>query len=139
MSEASCMSRFHIVGGECNYLLRVNEDYRLQFVDDSNWMSPMMLSWSKQNVDILLDKAASVLLDTAEHLRLPVKARHFKQYSLPDSGPCLESHGCFWMVLLPYADTAEQLWTTVHAQNSCACFAIDRILYIGSHYRGPLQ
>ena len=69
------MCRFHIVGGECNYLLRINKDYRLEFVDDSLWMSEFMQSWSKEDVKHVLDEASTVLLDTAKHLRLPVKVR----------------------------------------------------------------
>ena len=35
--------RFHIMGGECNYLLRVaGPDKRLQFVPDTEWKSPFM-------------------------------------------------------------------------------------------------
>jgi IMP and pyridine-specific 5'-nucleotidase len=29
---------FHVMGGECNYLLRVNHHYRLEFVPDELWM-----------------------------------------------------------------------------------------------------
>ena len=61
------------MGGECNYLLRINRDYRLEFVDDSCWMSEFMQSWSQGDVEHVLDEAATVLLDTAKHLRLPVK------------------------------------------------------------------
>lgn len=69
------MCRFHIVGGECNYLLRVNDSYSLEFVDDKDWMSAMMLCWTKDNVKKLLDEAEMVLLSTAQHLRLPVRVR----------------------------------------------------------------
>lgn len=37
----SVMSRFLIMGGECNYLLRANEDARLEFVPDAEWKSPL--------------------------------------------------------------------------------------------------
>lgn len=65
--------RFHIVGGECNYLLRVNEAYNLEFVRDTEWKSNCMLSWSECDIRKVLDQAQSVLLETARHLRLPVK------------------------------------------------------------------
>lgn len=56
-------------------MLRINRDYRLEFVDDSRWMSEFMQSWSQEDVKHVLDEAATVLLDTAKHLRLPVKVR----------------------------------------------------------------
>lgn len=68
------------MGGECNYLLRVNDDYRLEFVNDKDWMSALMLRWTKREVDDLLDEAKSILLNTAQHLRLPVKACLFSNH-----------------------------------------------------------
>lgn len=67
------MCRFHIVGGECNYLLRVGRDYRLEFVPDTDWMSSCMLSWAGSDICRVLDEAQAVLRDTAKQLRLPVK------------------------------------------------------------------
>lgn len=37
------------------------------------WKSPYMLSWTPREVDELLLAATRVLLETADHLRLPVK------------------------------------------------------------------
>lgn len=65
--------RFHIVGGECNYLLRVTSAYSLEFVDSKDWMSSMMQSWTADSIRKLLDEAEAVLLNTAKHLRLPVR------------------------------------------------------------------
>jgi len=62
--------RFHIMGGECNYLLRVNEECRLEFVPDEEWMTPYMLSWQEEDIQAFLDEAQSVLLDTASRLRM---------------------------------------------------------------------
>ena len=62
------------MGGECNYLLRVNDDYNLEFVDDRQWKSDCMLGWTEAQISQLLKDAEAVLLDTAKHLRLPVKA-----------------------------------------------------------------
>ena len=62
------------MGGECNYLLRcVWPECRLEFVPEQDWKSPYMLSWTPQGVDQLLLAATGVLLETADHLRLPVK------------------------------------------------------------------
>ena len=61
------------MGGECNYLLRVNDKYRLEFVSKSNWMSDLMLCWTTDDIAILLDEAEAILKDTACYLRLPVE------------------------------------------------------------------
>lgn len=80
IQSVRCCSRFHIVGGECNYLLRVNSDYKLEFVPDSEWMSPCMLTWTPADITSVLDAAQAVLVDTAKHLRLPVKVKPFCYY-----------------------------------------------------------
>ena len=54
-------------------MLRVNNDYRLEFVDDCKWKSETMLSWSEADIQKMLSDAESILLDTAKHLRLPVE------------------------------------------------------------------
>ena len=71
------VDRFHIMGGECNYLLRVadcaaGERRRLEFVLDSEWKSPCMMSWNDQDIENLLTSAESMLLDGAARLRMPV-------------------------------------------------------------------
>lgn len=48
---------FHVMGGECNYLLAVNEQYRLEFVDDALWKLDNMLEWREEEVTELLDDA----------------------------------------------------------------------------------
>jgi hypothetical protein len=48
---------FHVMGGECNYLLAVNEQYRLEFVDDALWKLDSMLEWREEEVTELLDDA----------------------------------------------------------------------------------
>ena len=41
--------RFHIMGGECNYLLRVTPDTkRLEFVPEEVWKTPVMKSWQEK-------------------------------------------------------------------------------------------
>ncbi|KAG0626727.1 hypothetical protein M758_2G146800 [Ceratodon purpureus] len=63
---------FHVMGGECNYLLRVNDHYRLEFVPDELWMSPDMLQWSESDVEELLTEAECSLRSAAARLRLPI-------------------------------------------------------------------
>jgi IMP and pyridine-specific 5'-nucleotidase len=67
--------RFHIMGGECNYLLRVGHHgayKRLEFVPDSEWKSDCMMSWKNEDIRELLDSAEAMLLDGAARLKLPV-------------------------------------------------------------------
>jgi len=63
------------MGGECNYLLRVNRERRLEFVPDAEWKSQLMLRWSEAEVQAALDEASAALAATAKHLRLPVHVR----------------------------------------------------------------
>lgn len=65
------------MGGECNYLLRVSScrEKRLEFVPDVEWKSPTMQSWSEAEIQTVLDAAGTALMETADHLRLPVLVR----------------------------------------------------------------
>eukprot|EP01018_Ginkgo_biloba_P021435 Gb_01195 [translate_table: standard] len=64
---------FHIMGGECNYLLRVNSNYRLEFVEDNLWKSDDMLRWKEQEIQKLLDDAECALRSASARLHLPVE------------------------------------------------------------------
>lgn len=65
--------RFHIMGGECNYLLRVaGPDRRLEFVPDKEWKSEFMMSWTQKDMQRLLSDAEALLLEGATRLRLSV-------------------------------------------------------------------
>ena len=64
---------FHVMGGECNYLLRVNEQYRLEFVADQLWKSPDMLDWAESDVQKLLNDAECSLRHAATRLRVPIE------------------------------------------------------------------
>jgi IMP and pyridine-specific 5'-nucleotidase len=72
--------RFFIMGGECNYLLRVappggaapRARRRLEFVPDAEWKSPTMAAWRGEDIEALLDAAQALLLEGAARLRLPV-------------------------------------------------------------------
>jgi IMP and pyridine-specific 5'-nucleotidase len=63
---------FHVMGGECNYLLRVNSNYRLEFVPDEIWKPEDMLAWREEEVTELLDTAERSLKSAAARLRLPI-------------------------------------------------------------------
>lgn len=66
-------SLFHIMGGECNYLLKVNDCYRLEFVQDKLWKSKDMLEWPEDDVHELLSDAECALKSAAARLRVPVE------------------------------------------------------------------
>lgn len=41
------------MGGECNYLLRVNPNTKhLEFVQDDEWMTPEMLAWDEEDIKV---------------------------------------------------------------------------------------
>ncbi|KAL4452320.1 hypothetical protein ABPG75_007982 [Micractinium tetrahymenae] len=83
--------RFHIMGGECNYLLRVcGPDKRLQFVPDAEWKSPFMMSWTGGQCQALLDSAERLLLEGAHRLRLPVQViRKERAVGVVPTGPTI--------------------------------------------------
>ncbi|KIZ01088.1 IMP-specific 5'-nucleotidase 1 [Monoraphidium neglectum] len=50
--------RFHLMGGECNYLLRVDPSTcRLEFVPDEEWQTAEMRAWSEEDIRATLDEA----------------------------------------------------------------------------------
>lgn len=65
--------KFFVMGGECNYLLRPNSEWRLQMVDPQQWQTPEMLSYKQSDVEALLDQAQSLLLESAERLGMKVE------------------------------------------------------------------
>lgn len=66
--------RFHLMGGECNYLLRVKPgDCHLEFVPDGEWKTKEMLSWKESAIQKLLDEAELLLVEGAARLCLPVQ------------------------------------------------------------------
>ena len=72
--------RFHIIGGECNYLLRFSPvTKRLEFVPDKEWMTPCMQQWRQEDIQYVLREAEKLLMDTAYRLRLPIKVQPCSQ------------------------------------------------------------
>ncbi len=64
------------MGGECNYLLRVNPVTKhLEFVPDEEWRTPEMQSWKEEDIKALLDGAQMVLTEGAAQLCMPVEVR----------------------------------------------------------------
>lgn len=67
------LERFYIMGGECNYLLKIGEDYRLSFIPRSEWMSDILFAWDEGEIEDFLDKAQTILLERAAKLQVPVR------------------------------------------------------------------
>jgi len=66
--------RFHILGGECNYLVRVVPNtYRLEMVPDEEWKSEEMMQWKEEDIKQLLDNGEALIREGASRLRMPVK------------------------------------------------------------------
>uniref|UniRef100_A0A6S8JCL5 IMP-specific 5'-nucleotidase 1 n=1 Tax=Dunaliella tertiolecta TaxID=3047 RepID=A0A6S8JCL5_DUNTE len=70
---AEVTDRFHVMGGECNYLLRVTpEDKRLEFVPDEEWKTEEMCRWHEDDIQYMLDGAEMLLMKGAKRLELEV-------------------------------------------------------------------
>jgi len=86
--------RFHVMGGECNYLLRVNDDYRLEFVPAQEWHTDQMYDWREnKEVASFLDRAEEFLTSYAKHLGVEVDVLR-KEYAvgvLPKSDTIYEN------------------------------------------------
>jgi len=74
--------KFHVMGGECNYLLRVNDDYRLEFVPSEEWHSEHMYDWrDNEDVRVFLNRAENFLISYAKHLNVQVDVLR-KEYAV---------------------------------------------------------
>ena len=66
-------ARFHVMGGECNYLLRLRgSGHRLEFVPPAEWQLPEMGAWTADKVGLLLDRAEAILRSSAAALGVPI-------------------------------------------------------------------
>ncbi|KAJ9533609.1 hypothetical protein QJQ45_026671, partial [Haematococcus lacustris] len=70
---AEIINRFHVMGGECNYLLRVTADTKsLEFVPEPQWQTPPMQCWKEEDIQAMLDGAEALLVESAQRLNLPI-------------------------------------------------------------------
>ena len=92
--------RFHVMGGECNYLLDVNESFELEFVPHSEWRDSDPVArnmyWfahDRDKVEAFLDRAQTFLTDYSEHLTLDVDVvrKEFAVGVLPRNGTVYEN------------------------------------------------
>eukprot|EP00899_Mesostigma_viride_P019895 jgi/Mesvir1/27907/Mv03421-RA.1 len=62
---------FHVMGGECNYLLRFDAvTQRLAFVEDDQWKPDAMATWQQTEVEKMLDEAETTMTSAAARLHL---------------------------------------------------------------------
>ncbi|KAJ1822408.1 IMP 5'-nucleotidase [Coemansia sp. RSA 2599] len=66
---AEQVSRFYVLGGECNFLFRCNAQYHLDYLDDSQYPSSLR-SWTDLHVQPLLDVAEAELRDCVARMSL---------------------------------------------------------------------
>ena len=75
---ADVLDRFFVVGGECNYYLRPvyspdGARLRLNFIPGEEWKTPELLEWSDSQIQTLLDRGTTALLEVTERLNMPVE------------------------------------------------------------------
>ncbi len=80
-------SKFFVMGGECNYLLRVERPgtdkegrggdgmgpLGLEFIPEAEWKSPEMLAWSEEDITQVLDQGQAALLEAADRMKVEVQ------------------------------------------------------------------
>jgi len=77
MREMQCpkaiTDNFYCMGGECNYLFRLKEDYTLEAVDDKLWHTPEIAAWDDKDISYMLDTAEAALREACLRMRLDVQ------------------------------------------------------------------
>jgi len=72
-SPSSVTRMFFCVGGECNYLFRINPDYRMEEVDPDAFYTETMKSWKHDDIEELLNVAEAALKESCSRMRLDVQ------------------------------------------------------------------
>ena len=60
---------FHVMGGECNYLLNVNETYGLQFVPNEEWATVEQYGWREEGFASFFGQSGDFLDEILEIFR----------------------------------------------------------------------
>jgi IMP and pyridine-specific 5'-nucleotidase len=63
------MNRFMILGGECNYLLRLNEQNKLEPIPTESW-NEEVASWDSEEVNEMLDRCEASMQESVQELNL---------------------------------------------------------------------
>jgi IMP and pyridine-specific 5'-nucleotidase len=73
---------FHVMGGECNYLLNVNESYGLQFVPNEEWATVEQYGWREgKDLQAFLDRAEIFLTRYSRYLGVDCQVMR-KEYAV---------------------------------------------------------
>ncbi|GAB5585968.1 IMP 5'-nucleotidase [Umbelopsis nana] len=67
------LGRFHVLGGECNFLFQLGDDYHLHFVPQEVYQPEQVRSWSQNTDEInaLLDVAQANIEKCVQDMNLP--------------------------------------------------------------------
>ncbi|KNC82712.1 hypothetical protein SARC_05013 [Sphaeroforma arctica JP610] len=65
------LSKFYVLGGECNYLFKTDKDAHLYTVPDEEFNLPQMKEWKQNEIDTVLDMSQASLVATLKELQLP--------------------------------------------------------------------
>ena len=60
-----------VMGGESNYLYRIDSEYNLVRVPDEEWLTTDMKDWTAEGIKALLDEAQKGLQDCVDTMNLP--------------------------------------------------------------------
>jgi IMP and pyridine-specific 5'-nucleotidase len=71
--DKSIYSRFHIMGGECNYLFTPNAHGKLDESQDNDWKIDEMKSWKTEDIEEFLGKVKTMIEETAKDLQMDHK------------------------------------------------------------------
>jgi IMP and pyridine-specific 5'-nucleotidase len=87
------LSRFYVVGGECNYLFRMStkvdegnkekksvlkvciDPFHLEYVPSEEWLDPLFLKYEENDISEFLNKANQCLVENTKKLLLDQKFR----------------------------------------------------------------
>ncbi|ORX91198.1 IMP-specific 5-nucleotidase [Basidiobolus meristosporus CBS 931.73] len=66
------LSRFYVLGGECNYLFQCTEYCRLQYIPEETYQPQEMRAWRQDHIQSLLDEAFKNIQQCVDDMKLPV-------------------------------------------------------------------
>lgn len=73
---ADLLKRFYLMGGECNYLHRINSNYELECVgDEEDWKVDILKKWPPSEIAPYFDKIANCILQICQTLKIVHKVQ----------------------------------------------------------------
>lgn len=71
--KSEMLRRFYLMGGECNYLHRVNENYQLEYIVEDHWKVPIIKKWTVEMIATYFDQIATFIAQVCNRLRIQHK------------------------------------------------------------------